>query len=229
VSEDQAYKGNASSGNGGNDFNALDFMIQQALVALSTATYVQIVTPPYDASGAAIEAGTAGPIGFVDVQPLVNQLDGYGKAVPHGTVYRLKYHRYGSGSGAFIADPVKDDIGIMVVSDRDLSVVKSTEAQGNPGSRRMMDKADGTYFGCPIQGTPSQFFAWLSEGFKLVDAFGNTIIGTSNGVEINGALIDQNGDVITKKGVDLDNHTHNQGVDSHGDTEQPTDPPNTGS
>lgn len=44
-------------------------------------------------------------------------------------------------------------------------------------------------------------------------------------IEANGARITTGGDVITASGVSLDNHPHNQGNDSDGDSEVPTDPP----
>lgn len=44
-------------------------------------------------------------------------------------------------------------------------------------------------------------------------------------VEVNGATITTGGDVVTASGVSLDNHPHSQGVDSGGDSQQPTDPP----
>ncbi len=65
------------------------------------------------------------------------------------------------------------------------------------------------------------------DGIKI-EAKGNTIIMGEDGVLINGCLVNKEGDVITKKGVNLDTHTHNQGDDSHGDSEVPTDPPNVG-
>lgn len=44
-------------------------------------------------------------------------------------------------------------------------------------------------------------------------------------VMANGARITTDGDVITASGVSLDNHPHNQGNDSAGDVQQPTDAP----
>lgn len=208
-----AYQGTQGPETGTSDFQATMFMIESVLNRISTATLVKIVRAPYDASGNAIEPGSAVPVGYVDVQPLVNQLDGYGNATPHGTVYHLSYHRYQGGASAFIADPAVGDVGKMVVADRDTSSVRATGRQSNPGSRRQFDRADGTYFGCPQAGAPTQWFAWLARGFNLTDAYGNTIVGTSGGVMINGALINQSGDVITKDGVNLDTHVHS-GVQS---------------
>lgn len=203
-----SYLGAADAGDLSSDYNAREFVIQQALAQISTATLVKIVKAPYDKNGNKIAPGTAGPIGFVDVQPLVNQLDGYGQATPHGKVFRLSYMRYQSGNGAFITDPVVGDVGKFVIADRDTSVVRATGAQANPGSRRKFDKADGTFIGCTIGGKPSQFFSFLEKGFNVTDAFGNTMIGTKDGVLINGCLIKLNGDVVTKHGTSLDLHVN---------------------
>lgn len=209
MSGSSSYLGSADPGTSLTDFSMLRFIAQQAIEQLSTATVVQVVRAPYDRDGNAITPGSAVPVGFIDVQPLVNQLDGAGNAVPHETVYRLSYHRYQGGNGAFISDPVVGDQGKMIVADRDTSTVRNTNKQGNPGSGRVMDKADGTYFGVTQGATsPSQYLAWLAQGFKLVDSFGNTIQGTSGGVVINGATITLSGDVVTKHGTSLDHHVN---------------------
>lgn len=207
-SNDYSYQGAQDQSTNVTDVNTSQFMIRQELAQVRTSTPVKIVKAPYDAQGNPITPGSNSPIGYVDVLPLVNQLDGRGNAVPHGQVNRLSYHRYQGGNGAFITDPVVGDIGQMVVADRDTSIVKATSAQGNPGSRRKFDFADGTYVGCSQAGAPNQYFAWTETGFKISDKNGNTIVGGANGVTINGALINQSGDVITAAGHDLDTHVH---------------------
>lgn len=238
VSNDKAYQGAASSASGLSDFASLSFLIEQALAQISTGTLVVVKTAPYDASGNPITPGTAGPIGFVNVQPLVNQLDGYGNATPHGIIYKLCYLRYQGGNGAFITDPAVNDIGWMSVADRDTSSVRATGKQANPGSRRKFDKADGVFIGCLIAGTPAQYFSFTTTGFRCVDKSANTFVGQSDGIVVNGVRFDRNGNVYapgeiyrgygTGDQVSLGAHTHNQGVDSRGDTEQPTNAPNAG-
>lgn len=206
MTDTYAYLGAQDQGTAVADYNALVFIIRQEIAKVRTGIPVKIVRAPYDASGAAISPGAAGPIGYVDVQPMINQLDGYGTATPHSTVYKLSYHRFQGGNGAFISDPVEGDIGHMSVADRDTSSVRATSAVSNPGSGRTHDLADGTFFGQTQAGTPAQHFSFLAKGFNLTDAYGNTLIGTAAGVTVNGALIDQTGNLITKKGTDLDNH-----------------------
>ena len=216
--------GAADVGTAVHEYNTRDFQIQQALASIRVAVPVEIVRAPYDANGNTIPPGTAGPIGYVDVHPLVNQLDGDGNATPHGTVYRVSYVRNQGGNGAIINDPTVGDIGQLVVHDRDTSVVRSTNAQANPGSRRKFDLADGVYHGQPQAGAPKQYLAFLEKGFNFVDAWGNTLVGTANGVVINGATITLAGDVIAKNKVSLENHVHDKVTAGSDDSGEPVVP-----
>jgi hypothetical protein len=193
--------------------NQEEFKIERVLNRRAGATLVQIVRAPYDVNGNAITPGSAAAVGYVDVQPLVNQVDGWGIPVPHDTVYHLSYHRYQGGGNAFICDPAVNDIGKMVIADRDTSIVKSTGAQGNPGSGRRGSYADGTYLGNTQGAAPTQYFAWLAQGFAIVDAFGNSITGTAGGVIINGMTITQAGDLINAVGTTFNTHKHTNGND----------------
>jgi hypothetical protein len=242
---DTPFLGAQDQGDGASQHNASDFHIQQALAQINTAAMVKIVRAPYDKDGKDIDPGSVVPVGYVDVQPMVHQIDGHGQPTPHGTVFRLSYHRVQGGRNAIISDPEKGDIGQMVVNSRDTSIVRSTNDVGNPGSRRKFDLADGIYVGSPQQKEkPEQYLSFPKggivicnkDGWKItfnedgieIEAKGNTITMGEDGVTINGCLVNKNGDVITKKGVNLDTHTHNQGNDSNGDTEVPTDEPNVG-
>ena len=213
------YQGLADQSTALTDYNAVDFHVQMQLSRLRTATIVQIVKAPYDKQGNAITPGAAVDIGYVDVQPLVNQVTGQGKAQPHAPVYHLSYHRYQGGNGAFISDPVVGDQGFMVCADRDTSSVRATGKQANPGSGRRFDFADGTCFGCPQGASPAQWFAFLAKGIDCKDAWGNTLQGTENGWVLNGATITQAGDIVTKHGTSLDKHVNTKvtaGTDDSG-------------
>ncbi len=207
MSDTRAYLGRADSTTQGSDFTSHQFQIDQSLAQIRTGIPVEVVRAPYDANGKAIPVGSPVAIGFIDVKPLISQIDGYGNVTEHGTVYGVTYHRYASSNGAFINDPGMGDQGHLAIADRDTSTTKSTNATAAPGSRRKFSLNDGTYFG-QTQGSkaPTQYFAWLTKGFNFVDAFGNTLVGTANGVLINGALIKLNGDVVSKHGTSLDTH-----------------------
>jgi hypothetical protein len=104
----------------------------------------------------------------VDVTPLVNQVDAASNPQPHATIYDLPYMRIQGGSNAIIIDPQPGDIGVAVFASRDISQVKATQAQGNPGSARQYDYSDGLYLGGMLNGAPSQYLQFNPSGISLV-------------------------------------------------------------
>lgn len=160
MAEQFGYAGQARPAEGGDEFGAMAFVISQALARLSTSTLVRVV--------AVTNAGGVAPVGFVDVQPLVNQLDGAGNAVPHAVLHNLPYFRLQGGTDAIILDPKVGDIGIAVFASRDISAVKASKAQANPGSWRAHDMADGLYVGGLLNGTPVQYVQFTAGGINVV-------------------------------------------------------------
>lgn len=136
---------------------------------------------------AAVNAGSGSPpaAGTVDVQPLVNQVDGNFTGVNHGIVHGLQYFRLQAGPWAIIAEPVVGDIGFIVVPDRDSSLVTGSGAMVNPGSRRRYNIADGVYVGGILNAVPAATIWLKSDGtWVLTDKPGNVLKGDSNGVTI---------------------------------------------
>jgi hypothetical protein len=144
----------------GSDFNVLSFVIQQLLTKVNTCSVVKVVACTND--------GGVSPVGTVDVQPLVNQMTGARIAVPHGTIYKLPYSRLQGGANALIMDPAPGDIGIVVFSQRDISSVKASKKQSNPGSFRTYNWADGLYVGAILNGTPEQYVQFTDEGITII-------------------------------------------------------------
>lgn len=154
------YRGAADATSGGSPYNENLFLIHQVLAAVSTAKLVRVE--------AVTNAGDLSPVGFVDVLPLVNQLDGENNAVPHGVVHNLPYFRLQGGTNAVILDPQVGDIGLANFADRDISAVKSAKDVANPGSKRRFDMADGLYHGGFLNGTPQQYVRFFNGGMELV-------------------------------------------------------------
>lgn len=154
------YQGAQNPSSATSEYNTHAFVIRQILSQISTATLVQIK--------AVTNAGGISPVGFVDVLPLVNQIDGGNGAMPHGIIHNLPYFRLQGGANAIILDPQVGDIGIAVFADRDISSVKATKGVGNPGSKRRFDMSDGLYVGGVINGTPNQYIAFSSNGIDIV-------------------------------------------------------------
>lgn len=166
------------------EFNRMAFIIRQMMARMSTMKLVRVEA--VHSNGAVAAAGT------VDVLPLVNQIDGNNNATPHGTVYGVPWWRLQGGANAIICDPAVGDIGYVVVSDRDISAVKSSKDQANPGSARKFNLADGVYVGGILNDAPDQYVAFGANGVSVVDRNGNTIVTTATGM----TLTDVNGNEI---------------------------------
>jgi hypothetical protein len=173
--------GQQRPGDGASRFNAISFIIEQALGRLRTAIVVQVV--------AVTGGGDAAEPPTVDVTPLVNMLDGNDNSVQHGTIYGLPVMRLQSGTNALIIDPVVDDIGIALILDRDSSGVINSGEAANPGSLRHHDLADGIYLGGIIGDAPKQTIEFTANGIKLKDANGNVLESKADGWHVTGAII----------------------------------------
>jgi hypothetical protein len=154
-------------------------MIQQMLANVQTAALVQVRACSNDEG--------ISPAGTVDVQILVNQIDGQGHPTPHVTMYGLPYLRVQGGANAVIIDPQIGDIGIAVFASRDITNVKSTKAQANPGSYRMHDFSDGMYLGGILNGIPTQYVQLSSSGISIVSPAAVTIKALAVNAENGGA------------------------------------------
>jgi hypothetical protein len=141
------------------DYNNLSFVVGQLLTRVQTAMPVQII--------ACTNAGGVSPVGFVDVLPLVQQIDNNGIPTPHTTVYNLPYTRLQGGANAIIIDPQPGDIGIAVFASRDISGVKATKRQAVPGSYRKFSFSDGMYIGGILNGVPSQYVRFSAAGIVI--------------------------------------------------------------
>ena len=169
------------------DYNAQLFVIRQVLSKVNVAAIVEIL---------AVYGGAVGPVGYVDVQPLVNQTDGYGNAIPMGIIRHLPYMRAQGGTNAIIIDPQVGDVGICIFADKDSSGVVATSAQANPGSRRRFAVTDGIYLGGMLNGTPVQYIQFLANAISIVSP--NTVninapqvnVNASTQVEITSPWID---------------------------------------
>lgn len=141
------------------EFNALSFVIGQFLSKIQTVTLVKIVS--------CTNSGGVSPVGFVDVLPLVDQIDGLGVPTPHVTLFNIPYFRAQGGADAIILDPKVGDIGICVFASRDISKVKSSKKSSPPDSLRQFSYSDGLYIGGVLNGSPTQYVQFSTDGIKI--------------------------------------------------------------
>lgn len=168
------------------DYNNILFAITQAISKLQTSTLVRVE--------ACTNSDEVSPVGFVDVVPLINQIDGDGNPTQHVTIYNLPYLRIQGGSNAVVIDPKPGDIGIAVFASRDISKVKATKAQANPGSFRQYDFSDGLYLGGVLNGSPIQYVRFKSDGIEIISPGTITLRGAQ--IVIDGPVSQSNGNVI---------------------------------
>ena len=167
------------------DYNALSFIIQQAIRQQVNTAIIVKVTAVYD--------------GYIDAIPMVTQIDGFGESVAPTTLYHLPYFRYHSGICAVKIDPVVGDLGLAVFAQKDCSSVGvgTTEPQ-KPASFRESSMANGFYIGGFINKEPSCYVELKQSGEVIINAPAGLTI--NNNVTVNG-------DVVAS-GISLVNHTH---------------------
>jgi hypothetical protein len=196
MAENSEVKGVANYAAGNSQYNALSFMIQQAIREQVNTCIICKVVGVSD--------------GYVDVLPLVTQVSGKDEAIAPTTLYKLPYMRYHAGVAAVILDPVVGDIGLAVFAGKDCSNVKvGTSEPVPPASFRDNSMANGFYIGGFLNQAPSVFIELTQGGAVNITAPG--------GVNINGSVT-VSGDVVAS-GKSLVNHVHTG--DSGGTTSPP--------
>lgn len=195
------------------EHNINSFTILQWISKMQTAMPVRII--------ACTNNGGVGPFGFVDVLPLVNQIDGQGRATPHETIYGIPYFRMQGGTNAVIMDPQIGDIGICVFASRDISKVKATQDQANPGTFRSYSFSDGMYIGGILNGIPTQYVQFSTDGINLVSPVAINLVAPNINIHASSNLkydCDGNGTVFTS-------NTRTDYVIGSTGTSEPLNPP----
>lgn len=200
----------------------LEFIISSIVNQIQTVMLVQVK---------AVNATGVGPVGTVDVQLMVAQIDGAGNAHAHGIIHNIPYFRLQGGANAIIIDPKVGDIGMCGFCSRDISSVKANKAPSAPQSRRKFDYADGLYFGGFLNGVPSQYLFFKDSGIDVVST--GKIYMTGSSIELDAPVettstlevkttIQAGGDITDNAGSGgksmsnmrqvYDTHTHNGGT-----------------
>lgn len=151
------------------DWLSVLFMVNQILLGKATAGLVKVI--------ACTNAGGIAPVGTVDVQLLVAQVDGSGGSpTPHGPMYSLPYYRLQGGAFAAIIDPVPGDIGLAVFCMRDSTAAFAAKGPASPASADVMGFNSGMYFGGFLNGVPTSYVAYVpGVGVKIFDPASITI------------------------------------------------------
>ena len=140
----------------------LKFAIKMALGRVRTALPVKVM---------AVTAGGAADQWAVDIQPIVNQVDGAGNGVAHKTIKGIPVANLSGVNGSVSVKPAVGDLGFIVCADRDMSAAIKAKGAANPSSRRMHDLCDAVYYG----------------GFGGLNTSANQVLITDSGITLNSA------------------------------------------
>jgi hypothetical protein len=190
----EGFYGQQGTFDGTSDHNVIEFIVRQMLGRVRTGVPVKVI---------AVHGGGVGPAPTVDVQVLVNQIDGVGNQTPHGTIFGIPVLRIQGGANAVICDPVANDIGWLSIGDRDISAVKANKGkQSNPGSYRRHNLADGVYIGAILNpAAPTQYVQFTTTGLKIADKNGNIIEMKSGEIDITSTKVSINGDLAVSGAI----------------------------
>lgn len=236
------YAGFQSPGFGSDGWGAVAFIAREIMNRICTTTLCQVVK--------VTNAGELSQAGFIDVQPLVNQITPDGKPIPHGVIYNVPYMRIQGGSNAIIIDPVVGDIGFVGFASHDISGVIAARGQANPASFRRYDLADAVWVGGVLNGTPTQYIQFNADGIKMhsphkitldaaeeIDLVAPVIkLNASTSITATTPTFTINGDLsvsqtvtatidVVGNGTSLHSHTHNMPLIQSGGTTKPTSSP----
>lgn len=155
--------------------NTLNFVIKNLISAVRTMTICRVL---------AVEFPEEPNIyGTVDLQPLIKRVDIDGNALSMPPIYNVPFLRLqGIGNSAVIIDPKVGDIGIAIVSDRDISSVVATKKESNPASNRQNSLADSVYIGGILNTKPTQYVEFTDNAINITSP--NNINLKANAVNI---------------------------------------------
>lgn len=143
--------------------------LQNQIAAMLAKTHVSTLVRVISVTN----AGDLSPVGYVDILPLVQQLDTSGKPISHAVIHNVPYSRVQGGANAVIIDPQAGDIGAAIFCDKDISRVKVnakadlSKAESMPGSLRRHDMSDAAYLYTVIGQTPTQYIQFNSAGITV--------------------------------------------------------------
>jgi hypothetical protein len=188
------------------EYLAQVFLIKSLIARMATVTLVQVVK--------VTNTGGVAAVGFVDLQPLVSQVDPNMNPTDHAVIRNNPYFRIQGGKNAIIIDPEVGDVGIALFASRDISAVSSTLTGGraatkqdpiSPGSFRKYDMADALYMGGVLNGVPTQFIQFAAGGITITSPHPVTINGTDVNVNASAAcnVTSTGKTIVTASEIDL--------------------------
>ena len=151
MAEDTTRTSNRKLNSGASEFNALSFMIEQAIKGMvNTAIPVRV--------DSCTKPGPNGAAGYVSATPLVQQRGADGNSLMPVSLPQLPFFRLCGGTAAVVLDPQPGDVGLAVFSQQDASNLQAGSSEPvQAGSFRCFDMSDGIYVGGILGKTPTVY------------------------------------------------------------------------
>lgn len=142
----------------------------------------------------------------VTVIPMIEGFTGGGNKISKSPIYGVPVWRLQRGNSAVIMPPVKGDIGLIAICDRDISAIKATKKPSLPASNRIHSYADAIYLGGVLNSAPTQYVKFSDDGIDIVSPLVVSVSGKTvivNGEEkisLNSPIIEANGQLTQGSG-----------------------------
>jgi hypothetical protein len=201
------------------NFSAAELFTEALRTKLLVLSLIKDIRTAITVEVKAVHPGTGNPpsIGTVDVQPLVQTVDGSGKLWNLGVTYGVPFCRPQSGGNAIVMDPAVGDIGLAVACDRDISSVLAAAGLAGPGSGRTHDISDLVYvFSLLSAQEVTQYILVNANGISIVSpgtiALQGAQINLTGPINANGATISDAGEITNAAGIVVGTHQHEGGT-----------------
>ena len=151
MAEDTTRTSNRRLNSGASEYNALSFMVEQAIKGLvNTAIPVRV--------DSCTKPGVGGAAGYVSATPLVQQRGADGKSLMPVSLPQLPFFRLQCGTAAVVLDPQPGDVGLAIFSQQDASNIEAGKTDPvQAASFRCFDMSDGFYVGGFYGQTPTTY------------------------------------------------------------------------
>ena len=151
MAEDTTRTSNRKLNTAASEYNALSFMIEQAIKGMvNTAIPVRV--------DSCTKPGPNGAAGYVSATPLVQQRGADGNSLMPVSLPQLPFFRFCGGTAAVVLDPQPGDVGLAVFSQQDASNLEAGKTDPvQAGSFRCFDMSDGIYIGGILGKTPTVY------------------------------------------------------------------------
>lgn len=157
---------------------AQEFIIQRLIGAVHTMQLVKVLAV----------RDVSDRVGFLDVQPMLQEVDTAGVLIDQAPIYNVPFMRYQGGSSAVILDPAIGDIGLCAFAECDITAIKKTLQAGAPATARTHSSADGLYIGGVLNPAPTQYVRFNPSGGGIdIHSPGTVTLSTPGNVHVTAA------------------------------------------